>query len=30
MPRLDHVAVGLFFDGPDGRQLEAISYRGVE
>jgi catechol 2,3-dioxygenase-like lactoylglutathione lyase family enzyme len=27
----DHeVAVGLFFEDPDGRQLEAITYRGVE
>ena len=26
----DHeVAVGLFFEDPDGRQLEAITYRGV-
>jgi catechol 2,3-dioxygenase-like lactoylglutathione lyase family enzyme len=26
----DHeIAVGLFFEDPDGRQLEAISYRGV-
>jgi hypothetical protein len=27
----DHeIAVGLFFEDPDGRQLEAITYRGVE
>ena len=27
----DHeIAVGLFFENPDGRQLEAITYRGVE
>ena len=27
----DHVVgVGLFFEDPDGRQLEAITYRGVE
>lgn len=26
----DHeIAVGLFFEDPDGRQLEAITYRGV-
>jgi catechol-2,3-dioxygenase len=26
----DHeIAVGLFFKDPDGRQLEAITYRGV-
>jgi hypothetical protein len=23
-------AVGLFFEDPDGRQLEAITYRGVD
>jgi catechol 2,3-dioxygenase-like lactoylglutathione lyase family enzyme len=27
--RDDEIAVGLFFDDPDGRQLEAITYRGV-
>jgi catechol 2,3-dioxygenase-like lactoylglutathione lyase family enzyme len=27
----DHeIAVGLFFQDPDGRQLEGITYRGVE
>ena len=27
----DHeIAVGVFFEDPDGRQLEAISYRGGE
>jgi hypothetical protein len=27
----DHeIAVGLFFDDPDGRRLEAITYRGGE
>jgi catechol 2,3-dioxygenase-like lactoylglutathione lyase family enzyme len=26
----DHqIAIGLFFEDPDGRQLEAITYRGV-
>ena len=27
---IDHeIAIGLFFEDPDGRQLEAITYRGV-